>query len=401
MDQMILRPAEGVQDQQTKQIELPWEERGQHGMVKAWFKTLMTSIASPGRMIDAAKYSDASVGSAWAYLSLNLLFVIIVGLVLPGIAITLIQLATGGRVDEDAIIGFVVGPAIGFLIMLAVVALWGVVAQIILRLSGEVKGTLGRTYQCLCYSSGPMLIASIPLVGLYCFAFIPVPQVWWVILAIIMVQAGQSVSGVRSSVAVGAFPAIVALALVLGFFGIIFFSMNAVRMATAQMGPATGANWRTGQGETVLLQSQLESHLADKGTWPTHVLELVHDGFVTEWDFIASASDTITDEVPLGRGATLEDHVIASPSEQRSTMQEVLAPSFGNTVTPLDPIYVSELGGTVRGFARADIVAELAAQNTLRAAANLPLLPDPQTIRHRSPATASIDDESGNDLDDE
>jgi len=160
MDQMILRPAEGVQDQQTKQIELPWEERGQHGMVKAWFKTLMTSIASPGRMIDAAKYSDASVGSAWAYLSLNLLFVIIVGLVLPGIAITLIQLATGGRVDEDAIIGFVVGPAIGFLIMLAVVALWGVVAQIILRLSGEVKGTLGRTYQCLCYSSGPMLIVT-------------------------------------------------------------------------------------------------------------------------------------------------------------------------------------------------------------------------------------------------
>jgi len=289
----------------------------------------------------------------------------------------------------------------------------------------------------------PMLIASIPLVGLYCFAFIPVPQVWWVILAIIMVQAGQSVSGVRSSVAVGAFPAIVALALVLGFFGIIFFSMNAVRMATAQMGPATGANWRTGQGETVLLQSQLESHLADKGTWPTHVLELVHDGFVTEWDFIASASDTITDEVPLGRGATLEDHVIASPSEQRSTMQEVLAqqpadviahrfgdfvftyhgidpdagdpalwtiimiedpdaaPSFGNTVTPLDPIYVSELGGTVRGFARADIAAELAAQNTLRAAANLPILPDPQTIRHRAPATASIDDKSGNDLDDE
>ncbi len=439
MDQMILRPAEGVRDKQTKQIELPWEERAQHGMIKAWFKTLMTSIASPGRMIDAANFSNASVGSAWTYLALNLLIVTLVGFVLPGIAITLFQLATGGFVDDDAVVIFLVGPTIGFLSMLAIVALWGGVTQIILRLTAEVKGTLGRTYQCLCYSSGPMLIASVPLIGLYCFTFIPVPQVWWLILAIIMVQAGQQVSGVRASIAVGAFPAVVAVALLIGFVLMITMSMNAMRMTGVQMGPMTGANWGSGQGETVLLQSQLESHLADTGQWPTHVLELAHDGFITEWDFIASASDTITDEVPLGSGATLEDHLMASLSERRATLRDVrdqqpqnvvahrlgdfvftyhgldpethdpalwtiimiedpdASPALGSTVTPLDPLYVSELGGTVRGFARADLAAEMTAQNTLRAAANLPPLPDPQTVRHRFPATDSNNDEAVSD----
>src|SRR5437870_10981399 len=36
MDEMVLRPAEGVSEQQTQTDRMPWLERAQRGWIKAW-----------------------------------------------------------------------------------------------------------------------------------------------------------------------------------------------------------------------------------------------------------------------------------------------------------------------------------------------------------------------------
>src|SRR5688572_3956647 len=46
MDDMVLRPAQGVEEKQTQVLKMPWLERAQRGRISAWFSTLGMAMAS-------------------------------------------------------------------------------------------------------------------------------------------------------------------------------------------------------------------------------------------------------------------------------------------------------------------------------------------------------------------
>ncbi len=70
------------------------------------------------------------------------------------------------------------------------VTIWGLVAHGLLRLTGPVHATIGRTYQALFYSSACNFIVAIPLCGLIIF---PVSMIWWSVVAGLMLATLQRV----------------------------------------------------------------------------------------------------------------------------------------------------------------------------------------------------------------
>ncbi len=43
MDEMVLRPAEGLEEEQTQVDRMPWLERREHGPIRSWFSMIRRS----------------------------------------------------------------------------------------------------------------------------------------------------------------------------------------------------------------------------------------------------------------------------------------------------------------------------------------------------------------------
>jgi hypothetical protein len=384
------------------------------------------SLISPGQLMKGTPV-ESSMTHAWWFLTVTMVAVLVVSFI-PALCFMagfpFLMSASGGMPQGGPGPGMMAGlmtgmTAVMFIIVVPVtllfVLVWGLVAHGIVCLGGRGHETIRRTFQALCYSSGAYVTSVIPCLGGY------VAPIWWVVSAILMVRTGHKVSGVRATFAVATFPVVLIVLVVAAYL-----TMVGVIVYTSQV-TATGGLATPVQKTQVVLDAVLD-HTDDwQGSWPVHALALAEKGYVTEWDFLGAATPTDLGDVPVDGAIGLDEFVALSSDDRADTVAEVatrlpaglVAHRFGDFVftyhgvAPVDapsglwlvvmtpdpdvagagmrpgPVVVGMADGTTRAIARNRFAQTLARQNELRISEGLPPLPDPTTITHDAPATAS------------
>jgi hypothetical protein len=230
MDDMSLSPAQGLVEEQTIPLELPWATRARTGTIKAFFKTCWWAMARPtdlGRSIPQV----GGIGSAyWFMLIVQLLtWGLLIGSYMLVFALPMLFVASSGASGRAAgtmvSVGGVTLLVIVGVILLLLVPVWAVVAHLILRGTGDTRGTMGVTFSSLCYSSGANAPTGIPFVGYL------VGPVWWLVSATLTVKESQRVKGGRAALAVLPFPILGVVLVVGGYIAIVAFAVSAASRA--------------------------------------------------------------------------------------------------------------------------------------------------------------------------
>jgi hypothetical protein len=402
MDEMVLLPTEGVLEEQTRIDRMPWLERGKIGFFRAWGGTIWRVMFNPGELARVTP-PDASVWSAWWFGAMTLAAALMTTF---GPFMLLMIVASPGR-------GMGLGAATGIgavaLIAMGIVAiampLWGVVTHLVLLFTGRTPNGLAATVRTLCYASGSGVLMAIPCLGVYLSWL--VGWVWPAISAIIMLRHTQRVSGLRASIAVLTGPAIVVVAAVALFLGLI---IPAASSASASF--ATAANSAVQAGATQPLQA-LEAYRARHGQYPPHAYALLVEGDLTPGQLTPPYFGQVTQRPP-----SILDRYDLMPDAQRQAVSAQLAAGlpanaaahrlgdFIFTYHGIDPdtadpgvwvliydppassrgynnqaipIVVATAGGRLVTIPRTQFPAALTAQNALRA--GLPQIPDPSAVK--------------------
>ncbi len=407
MDEMVLFPTEGVEEEQTGVEVAPWLEREKRGMPRAWLSTVGMAMVAPGRLIRGLP-GETDCESGWGFGLLTTTLTLLTAC-LP--IVFLVNLGGGiAAAIGMTLIGLLITVIAGALASGIFITIWAAVAHGILRATGHVPGKLGGTAQAICYSSGAGVLIGIPCIGIY-FGWI-----WPVISAVIMVKEAQRVSGWRAAAAVLTLPFTILFGLVVAYGLLIAFTVAGVAPFTVGDG---------GLEETRTVVKALTAYADDHGgTGPPHAIVLVTDVDLMEVDLVSSDSYSWLDGIPVG-GTNLEDFE-SLPDAQRTTFaqaaaaalpEDVIAHRFGDfvftyhgvadlgvappelwvVVCTFDPdsnvqppgsamLWVGLADGNIRPVPLRTMPEELARQNELRATLNLPPLPDVTTVRHGQPA---------------
>jgi hypothetical protein len=308
-----------------------------------------------------------------------------------------------------AIVWMIVGILVGLAVFLFIIFLWANIAHGLLKLTGKTAFGIRRTFQVICYSSGANVASGVPCVGGY-FGWI-----WWTISAVIMLRAGQRVSGWRAAMA-GVLPPVLAVGTLIGLYvAMIIFVMNMTSGAVAQLSTS---------GTQTLCSAIIDYAKSDGGGFgPDHALRLIESDTINSYDFMDVISGTTSIIVS---GANIQDIEMYSDDRRLAAIQtvadslpdNVIAHRLGGYVftyhgidiTTADPglwiviaqpnqqtvqtfgnitlsIAVGRVDGTTRAFAPESFPAALKKQNELRAKAGLPPLPDPAKVTSDNPAT--------------
>ncbi|MCZ6811643.1 MAG: YIP1 family protein, partial [Planctomycetota bacterium] len=427
MDEMVLRPAEGVEEEQTQVDHMPWLERRERGRVRAWFSMVGLALVQPGKLMRATP-PQGSLGQAWWFAILTTSLIALVSVV-PLVAFMIVPLAfvragPGGQGPGPGMfLGAVAGSlgimaAAGIVFIVIYIALWGAVSHGILAITGKTAEGIGRTYQGLCYSAGANILTAVPCVGAY------VGWIWWIVSAVLMVKQGQNVHGGRATAAVLALPGVSIVGIV-GFY--VWLVVAGISSGQAQFGPASVSAIQ--QSETSFLTMQLLTYAAehsDRG--PGHALQLVPDNRIGTGNFIATG--WLTTQARVGVGETtleqfelLDSGLQAEIAEAAAEMlpENTVAHRLGDFVftyhgigfanadgelwivvmlpdpdvnpsqLPSGMVSVGKADGTVTMIAVNQMAVQLQGQNAIRDASDLPPLPDPATVTHDAPAIADAD----------
>jgi hypothetical protein len=409
MDDMIVRPLEGVRDEDAARRLVPWIERRKHGLFAAWFKTIRMAMTSPVVLIRALPVEGQSRRALWFALLTNFVFSFI-----ALSAITLVMLLVGAATGAGsaafagtaAFLGVVtLVPLLAFIVALF---LWALTAHAMLRLTGRTARGPRRTFDALCYATGANILAAIPCLGVYALA---VSWIWSAVSATLMLRETHRVSGLRAAVAVFAFPLVVCVGLV---------SLVSLVFVPAYSRAATSAATSIARSHhaSTIARALLDYAADHNGQPPAHAVELLATGRLRRNIFVhpgaVTAAHTIVNhiEVPMVLSLSPEDRrdavaaVIATlpPNTVAHRVGHVVFTYHGLTlppaatpapdlwlavvlpVTPGDFITVALVSGGTRAFPDTTLATELVSQNSLRAANSLPPLPDPPAITADQPA---------------
>lgn len=416
MDDMLVLPTEGVTEEQTRPDPMPWVDGTHAGRpFRAWYATMGMAIGRPRRLMRALP-DHASVARAWwfALISNTVFFGIGVGPILLWSLFSAGRL--GGGAGLSAILGILFGALILMLAFVLAVTIWGLVAHGLLRLTGPTYGTIGRTYQAICYSSACNFLVAIPLCGFYLF---PVSMIWWSVVAGLMLATLQRVHGFRAALAAAMMPVVLSLTVV-GLYAFMMYWMFSM-VGTARLATAPFFKMQAMTGSLVSYR------LDTSADGPTHALRLVAEDYLMVSDeFVGDMTMTSSQQIALpgGEGATLADFDAMSPTERiqaaldaaDSLPDGVIAhrlgdfvftyhgigtdatdntlwlviywpdPDFNPPLQASEPIMVGQLDGTPLPILMGMFPAALQRQNASRKAIGLPPLPDPATITHANPA---------------
>jgi hypothetical protein len=198
MDEMTVFPTVGLEEEQTEVDRMPWLDRRRIGFVRAWFRTALAGAFSPTRLMRLTPV-DSSLGEAAWFVLLNSTLAALLGM-LP---LFIFPMIVVGRAGLAAGAGGLLVSLVLLLWPLIMVAIWGTFAHAILLATGHRAHGLGRTWQAMCYSSAPNLVAAVPCLGVHLSI---VAWIWWSVTAILAVREAQRVSGARASLAVLTLP---------------------------------------------------------------------------------------------------------------------------------------------------------------------------------------------------
>ena len=407
MDQMVLLPTAGVEEERTQVGRVPWLDRADRGFFKSWFATIGMALIRPGQLIRSVPDSS-SAGSAWWFAILTNVAIMSSGVGVLVVAGSLIFAATvaggAGPMGPWAMAAAPLAVAVAFAAgLIPVIAIWGLATHALLRMTGPTHGSIRRTYDALCYSAGANIGTAIPCVGFY-FGWI-----WWLISATVMVKESQRVRGWRAALSVLAFP-IGSIATVMGLYGWFFVSVFS--------GPGFGAEV---SDETSAVSAAIMAYaeeFPDKEL--KHAIELVAADYLATTELVASASMTAEEDVPIG-GITLDQFSVLPEPERLKAVREAVAtipegavahrcgdfvfvhhgidlnacdprlwivvwsqnPDSGFTSFSKTRAAIGRCDGTVVEFGIDDLPARLTEQNAIRTELNLPPIPDPRTVRHK------------------
>ena len=415
MDEMILRPAEGVAEAQTKPDVQPWLDRRSIGLFRSTFRTIGMALVSPGALLRATPL-ESSHGAAWGFAGMAHLLIVSV-VVIPLVLLSVGLVAAGAGGGGGAIMGVIaalVGSVIGvFVFVMLLILIWGLIAHGLLRLTGSLDAGIGRTWTALCYSSGANVLSAVPCIGQY------IGWIWWVVSACVAMKEAHRVSGGRAVVAV-AVPPLLLIGSLIGLYAwaivMAISAANVVQMNTAAVNVAAGNGVTLGQA---------------LASWPApgprHPLELIDDVLIDDRTFIDVSSMTTTLDVPIGGGHMLSDFTLMPPGERETLLglivesvpEDVVAMRFGDVVfthygidplsdpsglwlavlTP-DParnppgtrpqiVTVVNADGTTTGIPVVGFETALIGQNAMRAAAGLEPIPNPRELRHTPPPASN------------
>ena len=426
MDEMALLPAEGVDEKQTALDYMPWLERRRRGWWRAWGSMVWRALVAPSRLMRSVPESSPVKQAWWFAVATNALVMLVS--IIPAICVMgvfpLLLLRLGNPAGATPPVSFLVavmGGVMGFgifagfvMLLLVIILLWGIAVQLLLRMSGSVSASIGRTYQALCYSSGVNVTTVIPCLGVY------VGWIWWIVSAILMIKEAHKVHGVRATFAVLSFP-VALLVLVAGLYAVLLTgAIFRARSLTAM--PAAQARL-----ETQMVLDDLIAH-AGRGVGagpPGHAVELLVSGTLTATDLVSASTLTELDDVPVA-DTLLSDFMFLSAADQQKAARtaadalgvSTIAHRFGDflftyhgadltagdgrlwlvvglpdpdrnpTPSPGDMIHIGQGDGSVTRTRYAVLASDLQVQNQYRLSIGLPPLPDLNSITHGAPATA-------------
>ncbi len=432
MDEMVLQPAVGVGERQTVIGLAPWLERKRIGFWRAWLGTIWGSMTAPSRLIGGVPVESSKLSALWFAMLTGFAYMFLAGapLIIIGLIGAIAGASAAGRGGGGAAMLFGGLPVLamfilgGFVSIAIGIGLWSVVSHILLRITGRTAHGLGRTFQSLCYASGANALSAIPCIGAYAGI---VSWIWWAVSATLMIRAGQRVSGWRAAIAVLLPPVLATAALIVVVVLVIIGATQSISQMGAQRGQRLGAE----------IGQALQSHAANnRGNLPRHAVELIAAGQLSSRHLSNMSRGTLT-----VAGVDLSSLASKRAAEQQADVATVLAampddmiahrlgdavftyhgvdirsaiannsglwvalilppqPPPGMTVSGshasgppamfgMNLLRAVTADGTAHENDPADFDAELAAQNSLRAAANLPPLPDLRTIDADHPARA-------------
>ena len=192
MDECVLRP-DGVADESKAVVQkgIPWLEAG--NPFSRWFGTMLLGVAEPQR-IPARLPGQGRMLAALCFLTVQS-WVCMSPLICCCGFVGGMSSATGGGGPPalevlSIVASFLIGAPIGAVVLM-------IAAVIAARLvSGENSPAFSRDVEIACYSSGPLLVAAVPLYGA------PIAAWWFVAGGIAL--AGARPEGTRMLVGVAA-----------------------------------------------------------------------------------------------------------------------------------------------------------------------------------------------------
>jgi len=286
MNEMVLRPLEGVAEHATAGSTIPWLQREHLGRWKAWWRTIGHALVRPGRMMDALPATASGQSALWYLLlvtTVTTLAAVLPMLLFMGVMVFSVGGGGGGGPASLPFIGgttvFMLASIVGQIIL---TFLWCAMAHVCLRMGGETAGGIGRTWQTLCYTSGASIFTAVPCFGPY-FGWI-----WWVVSATLGMMRSQRVSGLRASAATITPPVIMLLVLVGAYVALISFSVRAATNARtiAMQSMATAQ----AQAQASELTEAISAVVSEKGSLPAHGGELLATGVIEPGFFVVSSA---------------------------------------------------------------------------------------------------------------
>jgi hypothetical protein len=405
MDDMVLRPAAGVAENETEVSLLPWLERRRLGFWRAWLATVGLALFSPGAMMRRASGPPLTLMREARTFVIFTLFMTFIVMVIPlALFATFMIGAMRSRNWHEPAVAFATMLAGSLLVTYLFLLIWAPVTHGLLRLTGPARGGLRRTFDTLAFSSGAFLSSGgVPCVGGY-FGW-----AWWCVSAVLGLRSAQSVSAWRAAFAVLPLPVLSMAAIVAGYAVLLSFAMRASASPVASPSGAAMA-------------SALKVYVQTRGHFPRHAVELIDAGWHPD-TFLVDPNRAVHNRLPGTKHTLLDLTPAALPDAERdetlrdvrdSLPADVVAHRVGDfvfTYHGIDPTYgdrglwvlvlpptppqsarswwlVAELDGSFRLIDGRSWPRELRRQNALRASAGLPSLSDPAVVTVDHPALA-------------
>jgi len=411
MDDMVLLPTEGVEEELTRVDVVPWLDRAKRGVLRGWFGTIGMVLGSPGRLGRALPANGGTMQAGWFALVTSLIYMAL-GCAIFVLPILFIGLSFGSA--SFSVLARLIGAAITVpMAMVIVLLLWTATTHGLLCATGKVAGGFSRTFSCLCYGSAANVLVAIPCLGGY---MTPFSWIWWAIASGIILAVVHRVSGWRAQLAALLPP----LAVLAAFTAVVFLSivpnMSAAIRAASQRGASTAPT-------TVMKADfELQQYAMVTGAEPEHALRLLASGQLGLADLYEPGSlarsrfevigGEVVADVPGLTQEKTEKAIAAAKASLDSSGTHRLGdlvfvyrgvnqasggnpdPSLWRVVwAPLNPspnspvIVIATVGGVI-SIPTPSWQASLAAQNTLRVSEGLPPIPDPFTVGLSPPVSA-------------
>lgn len=427
IDEMIMRPAAGVDESRTLRNRMPWFERHRIGVLRAWWQTIGAAMTRPSGLIHAVPREHSAV-SAWLFMFLTNLAYQVVGVGIP-LAVSLVIVWIIGRsvAGMGGLMNMILWQSwwqlpLTIALLAGVPIFWTWLTHLLLMAVGAAGEPMRRTAHCIYYSSPANALSALPCGDCTQLA----GQVWWVISAILMTRDAHGCSGGKATFAVLT-AAIVSWGVTAGTALVVVMLWMSGSLVGGQFA-GMGMSFAAQMNAPIVYQSLQQYAAEHDGQPPRHAVELLETTDLNASSVVITSSVA---EIPLG-DRTLAMFEMLAPAERAAVIERAIADLPGGVVAhrlgdviftwhginlessdqrlwvmliwpqsmQRSPMIGAEImavlaDGSTMQIRLQDFVVDLEAQNRRRAAAGLPPLPaDLLSITHEAPATAAEPDGS-------